>query len=357
MDSSPIVHIGYHKTASTWFQQVFYPAVTNRTYIPREKVYEAFATPDAFAFDPERARRVLGATSGAILCEEELSGYLHNGGLSGFASREIAARIKATLPDAQIVIFVRAQPAMAAASYLQYIRAGGTHRADRYLMPWRHLKGAASDPYKAPRFALQHLAYDRLAEHYAGLFGLSRVHLFTYEEMAADPARFVGRFAERFDLRADSRALSMARRNVSYGRVALHAARLLNHFTRRAVIDKHHLFHVPGLYSARRTILEWANRLPGGPLTPEQVLGRTLSADIAERFRESNARLAGGFGLDLGAAGYPMPRPPVGLPKATDGPSVMPDEAVVPGSSCCWNSLMGPLRPYIFTSPSSSPSQ
>ena len=34
----PIVHIGYHKTATTWFQKHFYPCVRNARFVARERV-------------------------------------------------------------------------------------------------------------------------------------------------------------------------------------------------------------------------------------------------------------------------------------------------------------------------------
>ena len=39
---SDIVHIGYHKTASTWFQKRFYPCVRSHRYVERRRIQEAF---------------------------------------------------------------------------------------------------------------------------------------------------------------------------------------------------------------------------------------------------------------------------------------------------------------------------
>ena len=97
----PIFHIGYHKTATTWFQVRFYSSVTNGRYIPRRVVQEAFLRPKAFAFDPAAARdAVMSSGDGdrALVCEEDLSGFLHNGGLGGVYSLEVARRIKAAFP-------------------------------------------------------------------------------------------------------------------------------------------------------------------------------------------------------------------------------------------------------------------
>ena len=92
----PIVHIGYHKTATTWFQKNFYPLVRNARFVARDRVRAAFLEIGAFHFDAEAARAALGVEAGesVILCEEGLSGYLHNGGLGGHLSRSVAERIE-----------------------------------------------------------------------------------------------------------------------------------------------------------------------------------------------------------------------------------------------------------------------
>ncbi len=67
----PLVHIGYHKTATTWFQRRFYPRVAGRRYIPQPIVRRALLTPHALHFDLEAARRLLGdRLDDVILCEE-----------------------------------------------------------------------------------------------------------------------------------------------------------------------------------------------------------------------------------------------------------------------------------------------
>lgn len=311
---SPIVHIGYHKTATTWFQRDVYPHVLGRRYVPREEVQAALLAPSAFAFDPAAARAALPPGPGLVLCEENLSGYLHNGGLNGHLSRAMAERIRAVLPDARIVLFVRRQPAMIAAAYAQYLRGGGTHGPHRYLFPQDYLFGAAAEPWKAPRFSFDHFDYDRLAAWYAELFGRDRVHVFLYEALAADQPGFLRRFAADLELELDWDRIGFSGRNASYHRPAAWAARALNRFTARSVVDKRTLLHVPGFYTARRPLLERAARLPGS----KDLLGAGMTAWIEQRYWESNRRLAEMFGLDLAAHRYPLSPPdrPVERPRA-----------------------------------------
>ena len=310
----PIVHIGYHKTATTWFQKSVYPRARNLAYVPRQRVKRAFLSASALHFDPAWARAALELAPGAapILCEEELSGYLHTGGLMGFLSKEMAQRIHQVFPDARIVIFVRAQPEMVAACYQQYLRGGGTFPPRRYLWPADALHGAAAAPYKIPRFSFDHFDYDRLIAHYAALFGRESVRVFAFEEIARDARGFLQRFAKELELDLDVDSVSLAKQNASYSRPVASLARALNRFTNRTVNDKRHWLHVPRWYSARRWLIERLNAsgLFGTRATPEDLLGAQAVAWIRQRYWESNRRLAALVPWDPAALGYPMDPPP-----------------------------------------------
>jgi hypothetical protein len=306
----PIVHIGYHKTATTWFQKSCYPAVRNFAYVPRERVKEAFFSDTPFSFDPDKAREVLqlDAVLPPILCEEELSGYLHNGGLLGYLSAEMALRIKAVLPDARIVIFIRSQPDMIAATYQQYIRGAGTHSVRRYLFPSRYIHGAAAEPYKIPRFSFAHFEYDRLIAHYDKIFGRENVHVVPYENFRSDVAATLAEMQRALGIETDLNAKTCKRQNQSYGAALIPLARFLNLFTARTVLDKRTVINIPYWYTVRRSILETLNGtgLFGKAPTAERLLGKDICAQIADYYAESNCRLAALRDLPLKELGYPL---------------------------------------------------
>lgn len=310
--SAAIVHVGYHKTASTWFQNAVYPRVANRRYIARRRVVEAFLADPAFHFDAARARERLGLApgeTGVILCEEELSGSLHTGGHAGFLSKEMPRRIAEVLPEARIVLVIRRQPEMIASCYLQYVRAGGTYGPERYLFPERHFPGDLGRPHKAPRFSFAHFEYLPLISAYQRTFGPERVHVFLYEALQADPSRFLADFGRRLGLAVDAgRTDTAARYNASYGMAAVRLARVLNLFTAKKVVHKTCLVHVPGLYKARTRLLDAisAGGLAGRRPCPDRLLGAETVAWIEARYRDSNRRLAETCGLALGEHGYPL---------------------------------------------------
>ncbi len=309
----PIVHIGYHKTATTWFQKQFYPAVSNYRFVSRERVQAALLKDGAFDFDPERARAALHIDDEMppILCEESLSGYLHNGGLHGYLSKEMAFRLKAVLPNAQIVMFVRSQPDMVAACYQQYVRGGGTFSARRYLFPRHYLHGAARDQYKIPRFSFSHFDYFHLVEHYGSVFGRENVLVFPYEALRADRDAFIQSFSARLNLQINFEDVRKRAENPSFPMSLLLLGRLLNRFTYRTVADKAYFLHVPYLYTARGWCLEMMNRsgLFGHPPSPARLVGKSTLAWIQQRFWEGNRKLAEYTGIDLRALNYPMDPP------------------------------------------------
>jgi hypothetical protein len=309
MSKRPIVHIGYHKTATTWFQKSFYPRVEGARYVPRAMVREALIDPSALHFDAATAASILGADTGErlLLCEEGLSGYIHNGGLGGCLSKDMAYRINDVLPDADIVIFIRAQPAMIAACYGQYVKGGGTFSVRRYLFPARFLKGASADAAKAPRFSFDHFDYDRLVAHYVDVFGPDRVHVFLFEQFRAQNRTFLDAFARRLNLDIDIDRVSNRPIYASYNWPALVLSRLLGLFTARTVMDKYYIIHIPFWYAVMRGLGEIVSALGiFRPPSARALLGRRIHDWVERRFAESNARLSARTGLPLGRYGYPL---------------------------------------------------
>lgn len=304
----PIVHIGYHKTATTWFQRNVYPLAASHRWVPREAARQALLDPFGLSFDPAAARRELADPHDCrpvVICEENLSGYIHNGGLHGLMAPEAARRIKAVYPDARIVMLIRSQPAMIAATYVQYVRGGGTYGPRRYLFPGRYLTGAFRHPYKAPRFAFEHFEYDRLVTFYDALFGRENVTVLPYEELRRDAVAFLARMRRELGLGLDPGAVVYKRANRSFGPLTILAGRLLGLFTARSVIDKAHLFSIPGFYELRRPILNALSRLER-PAAPETILGRPLVEHIRACYAPSNRRLARLRDIDLRGLGYPL---------------------------------------------------
>ncbi|MBK1670957.1 hypothetical protein CKO28_23380 [Rhodovibrio sodomensis] len=310
MTRLPVIHVGYHKTATTWFQKTFYPIVQNGVYIPRQNVRRAFLCPSAFTFDADEAHNTLDIPEGArpIICEEALVGYYGNAGLLQALSKDVAFRLRDTFPDAQIVITLRHQFDAITATYLQYIRRGGTASVRRFLWPYHYQRRYRTKPFKKPMFRLEHLEYHRLIRHYRAVFGAGNVHIYLYEDFRDDPRAFLARMCRDLGLEADIDALELGATNISYGTRTAQAARMLNVVT---VGDAANAITALPLMPRKvnEVIMQQLNRTPlaGPKVTPDRLLGPALRDELAAAYADSNAALQAELGLDLARHGYPLP--------------------------------------------------
>jgi hypothetical protein len=321
IDQRPVVHIGHHKTGTTWFQKSFYPVVTSHRFIDPKVVREALLAPNGLSFEADRARELILAASGGtppLLCDERLSGSYLAGGLHGMVPPEVARRIKAVLPDARIVIGIRAQPGMLAACYSQYVKDGGTFGVKRFLFPDSYFFAGSDYRAHAPRFDLMHFEYQRLIRVYFDLFGRDNVHVVLFEQFRAEPLNYARSLAQKLGLAFDEARVSEAVRNPALSPSALRVVRFLNLFTARRTREKWYVIHIPGLFEARKRVHRGVSAIFRGKSSSEQLLGTTTLRWIAARFSRANRELGQLLGVDLGALGYPTVTP------ATPPPSPLP---------------------------------
>jgi hypothetical protein len=306
-----IVHIGYHKTATSWFQKRYYPFVKNYAFVPRKVAQDTFLGASAFKFNPGEALGQLAgyaSNEGIILCEEELSGNVHSGGMYGCFSKEVACRIRETLPEARIVIFIRNQVDMVTALYRHYIREGGTFGPQRYFFPERSRKDVARHPFKYPLFSFDHLEFLGLIRHYKQLFGPENVHVFAYEEFQRNQKQFVDNFAKQLGLTIDLHKLDFSRLNTGHGRWAMALGKFLNRFSYRSVLDKHYFLNiVPNRMRSNLPRSLAKSVFSGRRTTLEEMAGPEMVQFLRQRFADSNAHLAVETGIDLKEYGYAFP--------------------------------------------------
>lgn len=306
----PLLHIGYHKTATSWFQKNLYSRVRNASYLPRPLVRDAFLNTTAWRFDAAQARLDLHSELRPIVCEEDLCGYPENGGLLEALSWDVARRLRETFPDADIVIFIRSQLDMIRSTYLQYVRSGGTRSLRRYLQPYPPGSTHRRRWYKNPLLTLDHFAYQHLIRRYRELFGKDRVHIFCYEQFTADPAVFVERFVRRFELDVDINTLNFARRNESLGWMTLKLSRWLGPFTRWETINRLKILPVLPKWLPKAG-LKALNKTPlsGPAISTQRLFGKSLERELAQRFAADNQVLLEEVGpaLPLREFGYPLP--------------------------------------------------
>ena len=288
-----LLHVGYHKTATTWLQKlVFLPEFHFWPVMNHKEIFDTVIAPHGLDFDPAPVRkmiaeRVAAAPAGAavdVISLEVLSGLPFTGGRE---SDDLARRLKAIVPEARILLTIREQHAIIASVYMQYLLRAGTQSPEAFF------DGTPYDGYFA--FSARNFEYDRLIGLYQDLFGPEQVLALPQEMIARDQAAAVdllSRFSGNTPL-AEAGWTPVRERGLSYPQYAVPLLRRTNYFRREAMnlnpmIDLGpvgHLLHRASGWLARRPFLpaSWGKAKPITDLVRRRFGGQ---------FADSNRRLA-----------------------------------------------------------------
>lgn len=303
----PLIHIGYHKTGSTWLQQAIFRDdrigfATHETPLP---VDEAFIAQNPFTFDASRARATFGsalsdaAERGLVyaISHERLSGDVGTGGVD---SRMIADRLAESFPGARVLIVLREQRSMLLSIHKTQVRFATQTLEER----WRDrtvIERRRAGP------TLEYFDYDLLVAYYQKLFGADRVLVLPYEALRADALGFVSQIAKFVELPSPTEVPTEAA-NPSLPAGILELNRYFNKLLRLVGMAE----RFEGPLEERRTkrgqlrALEKLAAFVPSPYSRrvERKWRRSVERIAAGRFGESNARTAQLTGLNLAPFGY-----------------------------------------------------
>jgi hypothetical protein len=190
-----LIHIGYHKTGTTWLQTGIFQDEKTGFAAPwhSKQIRDHLVFPTQFEFSPQQTREAfLPGLQKAwersiipVLSDERLSGSPPSG---GYDSALIAERLEKVFPEACILIVIREQQSAIYSIYQQYVRDGGSASLKSYLTP--------RNPAEIPQFRFSHLEYHHLIQHYFKLYGPSNVLVLPYEWLSKDSTKFVSKITE-----------------------------------------------------------------------------------------------------------------------------------------------------------------
>jgi len=284
----PIIHIGFPKTATKWFQHQFYPCLPDSGYIDRKVVFNNLIRPDIWEFDEESALKVLTEVSGGhriLICEELLVGGLDIGfGLGEFIN-EMAHRIKRTFPNGEIVIFIRNQEQIILSAYSQYVKAGGTMSLKLFIHSQSRFKAFFKNHHL---FSLKFFEYDRVISLYASIFGVDKIHIFLYEEFAANQEEFIANFRARLGFDSQNQPNTLVVENKQLSKLSLRLMRFFNRFTYKNTPFKNYFFHAEKVYYYGLSITSFIDSLKIRGKQRELELPREILSEIREYYRASN---------------------------------------------------------------------
>lgn len=183
MNESHIVHIGLHKTASTWLQHSVFPHISGARYVNFDPVFKALSYQICWG-DQIYGNAMVGALEDVgerILLSREAFAAGHPMGVT--SADVIADRLARLLPGASILL-VRRQPASLLDSlYSQYVKKGGHVSKDHFA---RHLVNH------------DYLDLRKIEERYRSRF--QDVMVLDYEDLRRDPAEWLRQIEQFADV-------------------------------------------------------------------------------------------------------------------------------------------------------------
>lgn len=298
--ASLLIHIGYHKTGTTWLQTGLFQDEKAGFTKPWDSkpIRDYFVLANSFEFDVASACEffqpdIAAATQHSLLpvmSDERLSGSPHAG---GYDSALIADRLAMVFPDARILIVIREQRSAIYSVYQQYVRNGGAASLKYYLSP-RHLA-------EAPQFRFSHFEYHNLIKHYFERFGRMNVLVLPYEWLQHDPERFLREIAALSGLNNLPSEIG-GLRYASLGAATVALKRWANFIFVRNALNPSALFYVKN-HEQRFERLD--------QIMPKRFSQRLanqhrahITGVVGNRYARSNRETAKLIGVDLESLGY-----------------------------------------------------
>ena len=188
------IHIGHHKTGTTWVQQVLFTkehgfCVLNNHKEPwKDSLLRALVLGDGF--EPDRVRALVrerwDGKGIPVITAERLSGHPMSG---GFDQDIIAERICAAFPEVIVLIGTRDAEEAKSSVYKQLIREG-------FL--GKDLQALEATDWKVPQMRETYFQHAVLLRHYRSLFPEEQVVELPYAQLSRSPQLWVDAMEKAF---------------------------------------------------------------------------------------------------------------------------------------------------------------
>lgn len=302
----PVIHIGYHKTATSFLQkQVFFDP--RHFCLPWGKQagqsIEHFVLEHAERFDPDQVRRdfldKVDAGDGRVpvISHEGLSGNPING---LYYLDRVAERLHRTFPEARIVIGIREQRALLVSLYYQHVRQGGSKHVEGFLPAPRGRTGFR------PTVRLDHFEYDLTHALFRRFWSAEDILVMPMELLMQDAQAYLQRLFGAVGRGAAPDDIRMERVNEKRLEITMRTERLLNRFIETPNPRPATFGEYPASYRFKSHLLSAMDRL--APLrgigSEERRIKRYIYDRVGDHFAASNRALSEATGLDLEALGY-----------------------------------------------------
>jgi hypothetical protein len=289
---TPILHIGFPKTGTTWFYDSYYHVIKNITLLKPEEFLPQITDPSFRIPEYDQKNRL-------VIHHPDLTGVNRFVWDGGIRREKIAHNLKKNFPDATIIIFLRNQLDFLASVYIYYVRKGGTYGASEIIDMMIH---------KKIEFGLDYLRYNEILELYSSLYGKDKVHIYLYEDFCDEPRLFIEKFTKRYDFTIENDQINFTPVNEKLRKGLMNCMRFTNHFTKLDNPFKSYYVNFKWVYtrinSNYRSFNKWkvfgSKAVIPELFKPEQIIY------IKDYFRASNTELIQKYGLkDILKYDYP----------------------------------------------------
>ncbi len=287
-----IIHIGFPRTATSWFQQCYFSKVENYSFISRKIILEEFLHPSVFDFKKQKLVNDPRFRGNLIISDEMISGRIRAGLINHLFFKEYTTRFKDVFPNAEFVVFIRNQKNLIWSMYQLYIEKGGTYSINNFLSEKNHLR-------KLFLYDSEALNYYKYLTFLEKLVGREKIHIYLYEDFASNNLKFLEKFGNTFNFEVPDSEINFNPVNFSIGNKGVSFRRIINHFTRYGIPFKHYYFHIPFLYPYPFRNMNRLRRVDNNDI-PVKI------SDECNKLRISNKMLIDYFQLiDLYKYNYP----------------------------------------------------
>ncbi len=224
------IHIGLHKTGTTFLQRKIFPNLNDFCLVHRERhanfpniggAINQFLYADESLYNSHDLKTIFESISEdkVIWTSEDLCGRPM--GFGGVVNRAvIAKRIKDNFPNAKIIIAIRGQEQIIYSTYNQYLKG-----ENGVLSIQKSLKKGIYEP-KGLYIHLNTFKYYELIKFYKSLF--SDVLIIKYEDVSENPSKVIHQIEEFMNTSIDPHKLNLARENVTPDLAKMQNLRFVN---------------------------------------------------------------------------------------------------------------------------------
>ncbi|MEM9774671.1 MAG: sulfotransferase domain-containing protein [Chloroflexota bacterium] len=309
-----LLHIGYHKSASTFLQNNFFPQIpVNFVFFPgAQKQYlhmiqgrtplEVKDLHNWLGTKVENGEQTLHTTT--VISNEVLSGHPH--GYADFSAFEMGNNLKATFPNAKVLIIVRNQ--------LNYLTSLYTFRVAIKGLETRSFDQFLEQEGKKGLFA--HVKYDQLVGFYQKMFGAEKVLVLPMEQLFGHEKNGLSHIFDFIELEPQPVDMSVKVNVSTKSRQVLAFWRPVNKLISGFLNTVYFVFgekteekNYAGLrfsiYGAKAKTTSLLNKLfKNGPQL--SVADHLMHINQLEEIGRSNVRLQALTGIDVEKLGYPI---------------------------------------------------